>query len=306
MRVFVTGATGFVGSAVVQKLLGAGHQVLGLARSEEAAQALAAAGAEVYRGDADNPDSLRRAVETTDGVIHTAFNHDFSKFKASSEADRRLIEAFGAMLAGTDRPLLITSAIGLLPAGRLVTEDDRPPVGSPNPRVASEEAADTVAARGVRVAVVRLPPSVHGAGDHAFVPTLINIARQKGVSVYQGEGNNHWPAVHRLDAARLFRLALEQAPAAGTRFHAVAEEGLAFRQLAETIGRHLHLPVVSHAKEDAAAHFGPFAHFAAMDIRAASQQTRQRLGWNPSQPGLVADLDGGSYFPANGSSSLNA
>jgi len=296
MRVFVTGATGFVGAAVVQELLGAGHRVLGLARSEAAAQALSVAGAEVHRGDVEDLDSLRHGAEAADGIIHTAFNHDFTKFKANSEADRRAVQVLGAALAGSGRPLIITSAIGLLGRGHLVTEADRPPVGSPNPRVASEEAADEVAASGVRVSVVRLSPSVHGDGDHAFVPTLIQIARQKGMSVYSGDGGNHWPAVHRFDAARLYRLALEHAPAAGTRFHGVAEEGIAFRELAEAIGKRLNVPVVSKSPEEAAAHFGAFAHFAAMDIRASSAQTRQQLGWQPTQPGLLADLAGNSYF----------
>lgn len=297
MRVFVTGATGFVGAAVVQELLGAGHRVLGLARSEAAAQALAAAGAEVQRGDIEDLDSLRRGAEAADGIIHTAFNHDFTKFKANSEADRRAVKALGAALAGSERPLVITSAIGLLGRGQLVTEADRPPAGSPNPRVASEEAADEVAANGVRISVVRLSPSVHGDGDHAFVPTLIRLARAHGVSVYQGDGGNHWPAVHRFDAARLYRLALEHAPAAGTRFHGVAEEGIAFRELAKAIGQRLSVPVVSKSPEEAAAHFGAFAHFAALDIRASSAQTRQQLGWQPTQPGLLADLQGESYFP---------
>lgn len=298
MRVFVTGATGFVGTAVVQELLGAGHRVLGLARSEAAAQALAAAGAEVHRGDVEDLDSLRRGAEAADGIIHTAFNHDFTQFKANSQADRRAVKALGAALAGSERPLIITSAIGLLGRGQLVSEADRPPAGSPNPRVASEEAADEVAASGVRVSVVRLSPSVHGDGDHAFVPTLIQIARQKGMSVYSGDGGNHWPAVHRFDAAQLYRLALEHAPAAGTRLHGVAEEGIAFRELAEAIGHGLNVPVVSKSPEDAAAHFGAFAHFAAMDIRASSAQTRQLLGWQPTQPGLLADLAGNRYFSA--------
>ena len=298
MRVFVTGATGFVGSAIVQELLGAGHQVLGLARTEEAAQALLAAGAQVHRGNVEDLATLRSGAAAAEGAIHTAFNHDFSKFKENSETDRRAIEALGSVLAGSDRPLLVTSAVGLLPKGRRVTEADMPPAGSPNPRVASEEAADAVAAQGVRVAVVRLPPSVHGDGDHAFVPMLIQIARQKGRSVYAGDGGNHWPAVHRLDAARLFRLALERAPATGTRLHAVAEEGVAFRAIAEVIGQHLGVPAVSLSPEEAAAHFGWFAHFAAMDIRASSQQTQQLLGWQPTQPGLIADLNEGSYFAA--------
>lgn len=269
--------------------------MLGLARSDEGAKLLIAAGAQVHWGDIEDLDSLRSGAENADGVIHTAFNHDFSKFKANSDNDRLVIEALGSVLVGSDRPLIVTSAIGLLTQGRLVTEEDMPATG-PNPRVASEEAADAVAAQGVRVSVVRLSPTVHGDGDHAFVPTLIKIAREKGVSVYEGEGLNYWLAVHRLDAADLFRLAVEKGAVAGTRFHGVAEEGIAFRQIAEAIGRGLNVPVVSKSKEESAAYFGTFAHFAALDVRALSNQTQETLGWKPVQPGLIQNLDQGTYF----------
>lgn len=293
MRVFVTGATGFIGSAIVQELVSAGHQVLGLARSDAAAGALIAAGAQVHRGDVEDPESLRSGVAMSDGVIHTAFNHDFSNFKASCETDRRAIEAMGAALEGADRPLIVTSGTGLLAPGALATEASMQTSGSP--RVASEEAATAIAARGVRVSVVRLPPSVHGDGDHGFVPMLIGIAREKGVSVYLGEGLNHWPAVHRLDAAKLFRLALEKGTA-GARYHGVAEEGVPFRDIAAVIGKHLNVPVVSKAHEEAADHFGWFAHFAAINNRASSQKTREQLGWQPTGPGLIEDIDRPDYF----------
>jgi nucleoside-diphosphate-sugar epimerase len=299
MKVFVTGAAGFVGSAVVQELIKAGHEVLGLAHSDAGAKSLAAAGAKVHRGDVEDLDSLRSGVAAVDGVIHTAFNHDFSKFKANCEIDKRAIEALGSSLAGSDCPLIITSAIGVLPPGGLATEKTMPAFGpTANPRAASEEAADSVATRGVRVSVVRLGASVHGDGDHAFVPTLIKIAREKGVSVYQGDGLNRWPAVHRLDAAHLYRLALENGSAAGTRFHGVAEEGVTFRDIAEVIGRRLKIPVESKSTEEAANHFGSFAHFAAMNNPASSARTQELLGWKPKQPGLIADLDRESYFLA--------
>ncbi|SEH38080.1 Nucleoside-diphosphate-sugar epimerase [Rhizobium tibeticum] len=293
MRVFVTGATGFVGSAVVQELIGAGHQVLGLARSDVAAVSLAAAGAAVHRGHLEDLESLRSGAAAADGVIHTGFIHDFSRFKENCEIDRRAIETLALTLAASDRPLVITSGTGLLPKGRLTTEEDAPTAASP--RIASEEAAAAAASQGVRAITIRLPPSVHGDGDHGFVPLLIGIAREKGVSVYTGEGGNLWAAVHRFDAAKLYRLALEKGKA-GARYHGVAEEGVRFREIAEVIGHRLNVPVVSKSSEEAAVHFGWFAHFAAIDNLASSKRTREEMGWQATGPGLISDIDRPVYF----------
>lgn len=294
MRIFVTGATGFVGSAVVQDLLAAGHEVIGLARSEHAVKSLTAAGASVHPGSLDDLDSLRSGSLSADGVIHTAFIHDFSRFKESCETDRRVIATLGAAVAGSDRPLVITSATGLLQGNGLATEEDAPIPGH-NPRIASEQSAAELARQGINASIVRLAPSVHGEGDHGFVPMLIDIARRKGVSAYVSGGDNRWPGVHRLDAARLFRLALEKG-VPGARYHATAEDGVPFQGIAEVIGRRLELPVVSLSPEEANSHFDWLAHFAAMDNPTSSTQTRERLGWHPNQPGLLADIDGPHYF----------
>jgi len=294
MRVFVTGASGWVGSAVTRELIAAGHKVLGLARSDASARTVAAAGAEVHRGALDDLDSLERGAAACDGVIHTAFIHDFSDFVANCAIDKAAIEAIGAVLEGSGRPLIVTSGTLGLPHGRLGTEDD--PTSSVLPR-RSEEVGLPLAARGVRAMVVRLSPSVHGDGDHGFVATLVRIAREKGFATYVGDGKNRWPAVHRLDAARIYRLALEKG-ASGSRFHGVADEGIPVREIAEAIGRRLNVPAVSKTHEEAGALLGFIGHVLAMDGPASSALTQERLGWRPTGPGLIADLEKGRYFDA--------
>src|SRR5580700_2815938 len=295
MRIFVTGATGFIGSAIVSELMNAGHQVLGLARSDEGAASLAAAGADVLRGSLEDLDSLRSGAANSDGVIHTAFIHDFLNYAASAEADRRAIETLGTALAGSDRPFVVTSGTLLLRReSSLAMEKDE---ADPNFPRKSEAAGLALASRGVRVSVVRLPPSVHGDGDHGFVPRLFAIAREKGISAYVGDGLNHWPAVHRLDAARLYRLALEKG-SAGSRYHGVADQGVPFREIAEVISRHLNVPVVSKSPEEAADHFGWISHFVSIDCPASSAQTREQLGWRPTHASLIADIERPAYFEA--------
>jgi nucleoside-diphosphate-sugar epimerase len=291
MRIFVTGATGFIGSAIVPELINAGHQVLGLTRSEAGAKSLLAAGAQVHRGDLNDLESLRKGAGISEGVIHTAFIHDFSKFQEVCEVDRRVIEALGAALAGSDRPLLVTSGTGIANSapGRPATEEDAPESSHAIPRVASEQAAASLAAKGVRVGVMRLP-QVHNTVKQGLVINAIDLARQKGVSAYVGEGRNRWPAVHVLDAARLYRLALEKLET-GARYHAVAEEGVPMRDIAEVIGRGLKVPVISVSPEEAPAHFGWLAAFAGRDLPALSALTQERLAWLPTGPGLLADLE---------------
>lgn len=292
MRVFTTGATGFVGRAVVRELLAAGHGVVGLARSDASAEALANAGAEVHRGSLEDPDGLREAAAASDGVVHTAFHHDFSDFENATAMDRRAIEAVGGALVGTHRPLVIASGTGGITSGAVATEDSVPDAGSPAAaRFASEQAALSFADRGVRASAVRLPPSVHGEGDHGFVPMLVEAARERGASAYPGDGSNRWPAVHRLDAAHLFRLALESAPA-GARLHAVAEEGVPVRDIAEAIGDHLRVPTTSIAADAAQDHFGFLGLILCLDTPASSARTREQLGWQPERTGLLADVEG--------------
>lgn len=296
MRVFVTGATGWVGSAVVRDLIAHGHKVTGLSRSEEKAAELAAAGAEVLCGEVGDLDLLRKGASEADAVIHTAFNHDFSKFAANAAEDRTAIETMGAVLRGSDRPILVTSGLGMLAPGRIASEDmPAPPVSDRWPR-ASEPAAAALAADGVRAAAVRLPPSVHGEGDHGFIPILINIAREKGEAAYIGDGANRWCGVHRDDAASVYRLALETGVTAHAYQPIDDEEGVPFRRIAETIGKGLGVPVVSKTPEEAPAYFDWFTMFAAMDMPASSALTRERTGWKPTGPGFIEDIGGDYYY----------
>lgn len=301
MRVFVTGASGWIGSALVPELIAAGHRVTGLARSEASAAALAVAGADVQRGTLDDLDVLRSAATTSEGVVHLAFKHDIAfsgDFQGAADADRRAVETFGEALAGTNRPLIIASGLLGVVAGRVATERDEPAaqaLGAMDTRVGTARVTVALESRGVRSGVVRLSPTVHGRGDNGFVSLLVAGARAKGVSGYIADGGNRWPAVHRNDAAPLFRLALEKAPA-GAVLHANAEEGVTTRAIAEVIGRNLGLPVVSVAPADAAEHFGFLAGFFGLDSPASSARTRELLGWQPTELGLIADLDEGHYF----------
>ncbi|QJB36979.1 SDR family oxidoreductase [Chitinophaga oryzae] len=294
MKVFVTGASGFVGTAVVQELIKAGHQVLGLARSKASADKLEAAGAQAHLGDLEDLDSLRQGAAESDGVAHCGFVHDFTRFAEICAIDERAIETIASVLAGTDRPLIVTSGTALVRPGAVATEDMPSPFNPAWPR-ASERAAEAAAAAGVRAAILRLPPSVHGKEDkHGFIPILVNLAREKGFSAYIGEGQNRWNAGHRLDAALLYRLALEQA-APGARFHANTEEGVTVKSIAAAIGRQLNLPVKSIPAEQAAEHFGWFAQMAAIDCPSSSKWTQEHLNWRPSNPLLLNDIDNGIY-----------
>lgn len=295
MRVFVTGATGFIGSALIPELIGAGHQVLGLTRSDAGAESLARAGAEAHRGDLEDLESLRSGAAKSDAVIHLAFNHDFSKFLENCETDRRVVEALGSELAGSDRPLIITSGTGMASSapGVPATENDQKISSKVVPRAASEESAAAIAAQGGRVIIVRLP-QVHDTVKQGLVTYAIYVAREKGVVAYVGEGNNRWPAAHVLDTARLYRLALEKGTA-GAVYHSVAEEGIANKEICEVIGKGMNLPVVSITPEEAKSHFGWLAPFVSWDIPASSVKTRKELGWTPSGPGLIADLKNMRY-----------
>ena len=297
MKVFLTGATGFIGSTIVPELLKAGHQVLGLTRSEAGAQALRAAGAQVHHGTLEDLDSLRNGASQADGVIHCAFDHDFSNFVANCEKDRRVIEALGSALLGSNRPVVITSGtgIGSPGPGQLATEDVLN-LSHPNPRIASEVAGVALSEQGVNLSVVRLP-QVHDPVKQGLITPVVQAAREKGVCPYIGEGQNRWPAAHVSDVARLYRLALEKGEP-GARYHAVAEEGITMREIVEVLGQGLNLPVVSIPADQAAAHFGWLAMFAALDMPASSAWTRKNLGWNPGGPGLIADLKQMSYAVA--------
>ncbi len=294
MRIFLTGATGFIGSALVPELIGAGHEVIGMTRSDEGARALEAAGAKVYRGTLEDPESLRKGALEADGVIHTAFDHDFSRFAENCQKDARAIAALGAALAGSDRPLIITSGTGMGNAefGELGSEDVFN-TSHPNPRVASELAGQTLLDEGINLSVVRLP-QVHDTFKQGLITPLIEITRQKGLAAYVGEGRNRWPAGHLSDVARLYRLAIERAES-GARYNAVAEEGVEAREIAEAIGRGLKLPVRSISREEAAAHFGWLSIFTTIDFPASSAKTQAVLGWRPTGPSLISDLNAMQY-----------
>jgi nucleoside-diphosphate-sugar epimerase len=305
MRIFVTGASGWVGSALLPDLMAAGHEAVGLARSDASVEAVSAAGAKVHRGSIDDLESLRAGAAAADGVVHLAFKHDFSDYAGAGASDLKAVETMGAALEGTGKPLVITSGtlmLSVIAPGRLGTEQDRPgPDAAGLPRIASELLALGLAERGVRASVVRLSPTVHGLGDRGFVPSLIGIARDKGVSAYVGDGSNRWPAVHRFDAARLFRLALESAPA-GSVLHGADEQGVPLREVAGVIGRHLDVPVASVTAEEAGAHFGFLGFAVPLDNPTSSAATRELLDWRPSHPGLIADLEEGHYFAPEASS----
>lgn len=295
MRVFVTGASGFVGSAVVKELLSAGHRVLGLVRSENAADTLKQTGADVLLGDINDQDIIRRGATECDAVIHTAFNHDFSQYKASCEADRIVIETFGDATSGTGKPVVITSGIGLLRGDSIITEDDVPTVSSDvMPRIASEEAAASANTKGANVYVVRLPPTTHGTGDHGFIHYVINMAKENSKSAYIGDGQNLWPAVHRFDAAAVYRLIVEKKPEQKV-FHPVAEQGIPFAKIAGSISKGLNLPLVSLSPDEAQQHFTWFTHFASFDCPASSAKTKEILGWQPTHTDLLPDMEA-SYF----------
>lgn len=297
MRVFVTGASGWIGSALLPMLVSSGHKVVGLARSEASAHTLAAAGAEVHRGSLEDLDSLRQGAAASDGVVHLAFIHDFSQYEAANQVDREAIDAMGAVLKGSERPLVVASGVPTTADGRPATERDPAIPGFPRSQ-ASSLTLD-LANAGVRSSVVRLPPTVHGKGDKGFISMLVAVARRRGVSGYVGDGSNVWPAVHRSDAASLCRLVLEGAPA-GSTWHAVAEEGVPTRAIAAVIGRHLDLPVVSIAAEDTEGHFGWLGMAWGASIPATSKLTRERLGWQPTGPSLLQDLEAGHYFDHDG------
>ncbi len=290
MKVFVTGASGFVGSAVVEELLNNGHKVLGLVRNEKGAEKVAALGADVLLGDINEAEIITKAAQECDAVIHTAFNHDFSQYKASCEADRRVIGIFADVLAGSDKPIAVTSGVGILHYDREVTELDQLTAGADViPRAATEEAAKEAAAKGVDIYTVRLPASVHDAGDHGFVPMVIDMAREHGESAYVGDGSNVWPAVHRRDAATVYRMVIEQRPALKT-LHPIGEKGVAFIDIAKTVTQGLNLPLVSKTGDDVKAHFGWLAHFAGINCLASSELTRETLGWEPKGLSLLSDI----------------